>query len=53
MRDGVYVNPLRPGALGPFADTTRPWIKQLRAERSRRDGRATIVIGYEDEFAMR
>jgi hypothetical protein len=29
-RDGVYVNPLRPGALGPFADTTRPWIKQLR-----------------------
>ena len=24
MRDGVYVNPLRPGALGPFADTTRP-----------------------------
>ena len=30
-RDGVYVNPLRPGALGPFIDTTRPWIKQLRA----------------------
>ena len=30
-RDGVYVNPLRPGALGPFADTTRPGIKQLRA----------------------
>ena len=32
LRDGVYVNPLRPGALGPFADATRPWIKQLRAE---------------------
>ena len=31
-RDGVYVNPLRPGALGPFADTTRPRVKQLRAE---------------------
>lgn len=31
MRDGVYVNPLRPGALGPFSDTTRPWVKQLRA----------------------
>ena len=34
LRDGVYVNPLRPGALGPFADTTRPWIKQLRACRA-------------------
>lgn len=31
-RDGAYLNPLRPGALGPFTDTTRPWIKQLRAE---------------------
>jgi hypothetical protein len=31
-RDGVYVNPLRPGALGPFDDRTRPWVKQLRAE---------------------
>ena len=31
-RDGVYVNPLRPGALGPFSDTTTPWVKQLRAE---------------------
>ena len=31
MRDGVYVNPLRPGALGPFVDTTRPRVKQLGA----------------------
>jgi hypothetical protein len=31
MRDGVYVNPLRPGALGPFTDATRPSVKQLRA----------------------
>src|SRR5262245_8024115 len=31
-RDGVYVNPLRQGALGPFTDTTRPWVKQLRAD---------------------
>ena len=30
-RDGVYVNPLRPGALGPFVDRTRPWVKQLQA----------------------
>ena len=32
MRNGVYVNPLRPGALGPFVDATRPWAKLLRAE---------------------
>ena len=31
MRDGVYVNPLRPGALRPFTDATRPSVKQLRA----------------------
>ena len=31
-RDGVYVNPLRPGALGPFSDTTRPWAKELRVD---------------------
>ena len=29
MRDGVYVNPLRPGALGPYTDTTRPRVKSL------------------------
>ena len=31
-RDGVYVNPLRPGALGPFSDTTRPWVKAFRVD---------------------
>ena len=31
-RDGVYVNPLRPGALGPFSNTTRPWVKALRVD---------------------
>ena len=31
MRDGVYVNPLRPGALSPYADTTRPRVKELGA----------------------
>jgi hypothetical protein len=30
-RDGVYVNPLRPGALRPFTDATRPSVKELRA----------------------
>ena len=38
-RDGVYVNPLRAGALGPFSDTTTPWVKQLR----RRGRRAAAV----------
>jgi murein DD-endopeptidase MepM/ murein hydrolase activator NlpD len=33
LRDGVYVNPLRRGALGPFSDTTRPWLKALGAAR--------------------
>lgn len=32
VHDGVYVNPLRPGAIGPFSDTTRPWVKELRVE---------------------
>ena len=31
-RDGKYVNPLRRSALGPFVDTTRPSIKQLRVQ---------------------
>lgn len=31
VRDGLYVNPLRPGALGPFRDTTRPRVKALGA----------------------
>ena len=41
MRDGVYVNPLRPGALGPFADQTRPVIRNLRLERAGARSRAT------------
>ena len=49
MRDGVYLNPLRPGALGPFVDTTRPWIKQLRAER---DGRPMPVAATHGSVAL-
>jgi hypothetical protein len=29
-RNGIWVNPLRPGAMGPFADTTRPAVTQAR-----------------------
>ena len=31
-RDGRYLNPLRPGAMGPFADGTRPWVKALHTQ---------------------
>jgi len=53
-RDGVYVNPLRPGALGPYADTTRPWVKQLRTEASGRPmsaarGAVDLVVEAYDE----
>ena len=28
-RNGVYVNPLRPGAMGPYADTTVPTVRTV------------------------
>lgn len=28
-RNGVYVNPLRPGAMGPYADTTVPTVRAV------------------------
>jgi hypothetical protein len=31
--NGVYLNPLRPGALGPYRDTTRPTIAAVVRER--------------------
>ena len=59
-RDGVYVNPLRPGALGPFADATRPWLKELRADAdgavlSTRSIRGTVdlVVEAYDETPIR
>jgi hypothetical protein len=32
-RDGGYVNPLRPGAMAPFADTTSPAVRRVRVQR--------------------
>ena len=57
-RDGVYVNPLRPGALGPFSDTTTPWVKQLRAEVGGRPvsmarGAVDLVVEAYDETPIR
>jgi len=53
-RDGVYVNPLRADALGPFADATRPWIKQLRTEADGRPiaaarGSVDLIVEAYDE----
>ena len=31
-RHGQYLNPLRPGAMGPFVDDTTPWVTRLTAE---------------------
>jgi hypothetical protein len=33
-RGGWYLNPLRPGGMGPFADTTRPYTSQITVERA-------------------
>jgi murein DD-endopeptidase MepM/ murein hydrolase activator NlpD len=32
-RGGVYVNPLRPGAMGPYRDRTCPAVSQIQVER--------------------
>lgn len=34
MVNGVYLNPLRPGAMGPYADTTRPTVSAVELERT-------------------
>jgi hypothetical protein len=34
MRDGRYLNPLRPGGMGPYADPTRPTVSAVELERS-------------------
>lgn len=36
LQDGRYVNPLRSGALRPYADATRPSLRALRVERGGR-----------------
>ncbi|MFN8222059.1 MAG: M23 family metallopeptidase [Gaiellales bacterium] len=54
--DGRYLNPLRPGALGPYRDTTVPTIRSLTVEHdgrvvaSRRlTGAVDLVIEAADE----
>ena len=47
-RNGIYLNPLRGGALEPYADTTRPQLKSLRVERGSRTLSATPSSGTFD-----
>jgi murein DD-endopeptidase MepM/ murein hydrolase activator NlpD len=35
-RGGWYLNPLRPGAMGPFADDTRPYASRITTENAGR-----------------
>jgi hypothetical protein len=51
VRDGVYLNPLRPGALGPYADTTAPTVKSLRVERDGRGVSREVLRGAVDLVA--
>jgi murein DD-endopeptidase MepM/ murein hydrolase activator NlpD len=57
-QNGVYVNPLRAGALGPFADATTPRVKQLRVEVGGRPtstarGAVDLVVEAYDETPIR
>jgi hypothetical protein len=60
-RFGVYVNPLRPGGLGPYADHTQPVIRGLTVYASRTmhqlplgavSGRVDIAVDAYDPPAM-
>jgi murein DD-endopeptidase MepM/ murein hydrolase activator NlpD len=50
-RGGRYVNPLRPGAMGPFVDRTRPWVRTVTAERNGRAVRVDALRGTVDLIA--
>ncbi len=41
-RDGHYVNPLRPGGLGPYRDQTRPYVTTLDVQQNSR----TVASGH-------
>ncbi len=48
LRDGAYVNPLRPGAMRPFVDTGAPVVKSVRAERTGAHVSSTHLSGTLD-----
>jgi hypothetical protein len=49
--DGAYVNPLRPGAMGPLIDTTVPLMRRVRVQRSGRRVNRYHVTGRVDLLA--
>jgi hypothetical protein len=50
-RGGRYLNPLRPGAMGPFDDRTRPTVTAVVVERAGRQLQTTGVRGPFDLVA--
>jgi hypothetical protein len=47
-RNGAYVNPLRPGAMAPFADTTTPIVRRVRVQRGDRSVSRYDITGRVD-----
>ena len=50
-RNGAYVNPLRPGAMGPYADTTAPAVRAVRVRSTAAVSRGAQVHGRVDLIA--
>src|SRR5215210_4374801 len=50
-RGGIWVNPLRAGGMGPFADHTRPVVRAVQAEHGRRVAALSAVSGSIDLIA--
>ena len=48
MHGGAYVNPLRPGGMGPYVDRTCPSAKQIRFERAGIETKTRAVRGVVD-----
>ena len=51
IADHVWLNPLRPGALTPYGDTTRPRVATIRFERAGRPIPAARISGVVDLVA--
>jgi hypothetical protein len=48
-RGGVYLNPLRRGAMGPFSDSTKPWVARIMV---RANGDVLADVGDETPLAV-
>jgi hypothetical protein len=45
---GIYLNPLRPGALGPYTDSTRPTVGAVRLARNRGGGLDLVADVFDE-----